>query len=240
MSASTTPSYPSISQPNGPPTSFAVILYPGFQLLDIAGPLDLLNTLSSNNPSLTIHLLSSTLDPVPVKHPALVSKNPAFSQSFVPTDTYTSFLTSCTPVDVLLIPGGIGSREPPSSINPTLTFLAEYFSLSLVRHSIFTICTGSRVLAATGYLNSLSATTNKLAFHTIKDLFPEVKWVKKARWVRDGQIWTCSGVSAGMDGMVAFIQEWWGEETARELCWFTEYRWCGMQGRELDEFAEGI
>jgi transcriptional regulator GlxA family with amidase domain len=41
-----------------------------------------------------------------------------------------------------------------------------------------------------------------------------VNWVAKARWVDDGDVWTSSGITAGMDLMYAWIEHIWGKETA--------------------------
>lgn len=234
------PSYPTLSPPSKRPTSFALVLFPGFQLLDACGPLDLLNTLAETEHELSLSIWSTTLDPVPTKHPSVFDENPRFSESIKPTHTFAQILESQVETDVVIIPGGTGTRIPKDSILPTLEFLKSYLSSGYLKHSIFTICTGSRLLAQTGYLDTLKATTNKRAFDVVADLFPQVKWVRRARWVRDGEVWTTSGVSAGMDGMVAFIATWWGEEKSRKLCWNLEYRWCGWEGREKDEFADNI
>ena len=100
-----------------PPKHVAVVLFPGFQLLDITGPLDILNTLSRSTP-LTLSILAATLDPVstniPVQAPYLESLTPStppksnFGESIVPTHT---FETAPKDIDTLIIPGGFGSRS---------------------------------------------------------------------------------------------------------------------------------
>jgi transcriptional regulator GlxA family with amidase domain len=52
---------------------------------------------------------------------------------------------------------------------------------------------------------------------------PAVQWVRQARWVVDGNTWTSSGVTAGMDMMFAFIADQFGEETANRLADTAEY-----------------
>lgn len=51
----------------------------------------------------------------------------------------------------------------------------------------------------------------------------KVDWVAKARWVTDGNIWTSSGVSAGMDMMYAFITEVYGSDVASDIARKSEY-----------------
>jgi transcriptional regulator GlxA family with amidase domain len=52
---------------------------------------------------------------------------------------------------------------------------------------------------------------------------PNVKWVRQARWVNDGNIWTSSGVSAGMDMIYAFIAAQYGEDVSAQLAQMSEY-----------------
>lgn len=99
-----------------PPKHIAIVLFPGFQLLDITGPLDVLNTLSRSTP-LNLSILAATLDPVsthiPGQAPYLESLTPSsppksnFGESIVPTHT---FETAPKDIDTLIIPGGFGSR----------------------------------------------------------------------------------------------------------------------------------
>jgi len=63
-----------------------------------------------------------------------------------------------------------------------------------------------------------------------------VEWVGKARWVVDGNIWTSSGVSAGIDLIYAWIAEVWGEETASLIADESEYERNKDPGN--DRFAE--
>lgn len=52
---------------------------------------------------------------------------------------------------------------------------------------------------------------------------PDVDWVAKARWVADGNIWTSSGISAGIDVTFAWIAEVFGEDTAQLIADRSEY-----------------
>ncbi|TFB02530.1 hypothetical protein CCMA1212_005269 [Trichoderma ghanense] len=48
-------------------------------------------------------------------------------------------------------------------------------------------------------------------------------WVRHARWVHDGNIWTSSGVSAGIDMIYAFIADQYGQEVAESVATTSEY-----------------
>jgi transcriptional regulator GlxA family with amidase domain len=57
----------------------------------------------------------------------------------------------------------------------------------------------------------------------VKALHPHVNWVAKARWVVDGNIWTSSGISAGIDLGFAWMAEVFGEDTAQLVADRSEY-----------------
>lgn len=215
---------------------YAIILFPGFQALDAFGPLDILDMLSLSQPEMHLSILAETRAPVPVKPPAReYNPNPAFSQSVMPTVTYEEMLTNGdSQIDVLIIPGGIGTRAPPGAINPTVDFVRK---IEPRVKNIITVCTGAHVLAQTGLLDGKKATTNKYRFDYVASLNPGVKWIKRARWVRDGNIWTSAGISAGMDVTLAFVREHYGVDQARTLALQLEYDWREDAG-EVDSFYD--
>lgn len=67
-------------------------------------------------------------------------------------------------------------------------------------------------------------------------LGPEVEWVPRARWVTDGNIWTSSGVSAGIDVTLAWIGSVFGEKKARRIADGLEYT--RHEDSSWDPFAE--
>jgi transcriptional regulator GlxA family with amidase domain len=195
------------------PVNFGVIVFPGFQALDAFGPLDALNTLSLHRP-LNLYVIAQTLDPVSTKPstPNLHGSN--FAQSIVPTHTFTTV----PPLDVLIIPGGLGTNDP--EIESAIGFVKKvYPSLQY----LITVCTGAGVAARAGVLDGKRATTNKMSWASNIALRPEVTWIAHARWVVDGNIWTSSGVSAGLDAAFAFIGAVYGDKIAEKLADVLEY-----------------
>ncbi|KAL5394122.1 hypothetical protein PMIN06_008616 [Paraphaeosphaeria minitans] len=212
------------------PKHIAIILFPGFQLLDVTGPLDTLNVLSRSTP-LRLSILASTLDPVSTALPPTPStpSTPPFAQSILPTHTFD---TAPPDIDVLIVPGGPGTRTPATT-RPILPFITRtYPSLT----HLLSICTGSGIVAQTGVLDGRRATSNKRAFAWAKQQSEAVAWVARARWVVDGNVWTSSGVAAGMDMVYAWVEAVWGEGIAGELADGSEYERNRDSGN--DRFAE--
>ncbi|KAI1105961.1 class I glutamine amidotransferase-like protein [Jackrogersella minutella] len=195
-----------------PPTRFAVALFPGFQALDVFGPLDILNMLSKQTP-LTVHMLSSTPDPVSTRTAAT---GHSAGQSVVPTRT---FADAPEDVEVLLVPGGAGTRDP-ANVQAVVDFVR---ARSPRLRFLLTVCTGSAVAARAGVLDGRRATSNKRAWAWATSQGPHVDWVRHARWVADGNVWTSSGVSAGIDMMYAFVADQFGAGVAEGLADAAEY-----------------
>ncbi|KAI1779302.1 class I glutamine amidotransferase-like protein [Hypoxylon cercidicola] len=201
------------SEKSEPPTRFAVALFPGFQALDVFGPLDILNVLSRKTP-LSLRVLAATLDPVSTRTDGTGHST---GQAVVPTHTFAD--DGDDDVEVLLVPGGFGTRDPENMRQVVEYVRAAYPSLRF----LLTVCTGSAVAAMSGVLDGRRATSNKVAWAWATAQGPKVRWAPRARWVADGNIWTSSGISAGIDMMYAFVGDQFGEDVARELADAAEY-----------------
>ncbi|KAL4871475.1 hypothetical protein BDV12DRAFT_183843 [Aspergillus spectabilis] len=201
--------------PPSPPKTYGVLLFRAYALLDVFGPLQALHFLSSKA-QLNLYLISETLHPVTTE-PQMPSINTQNS-SFYPTLNPTHTLSTAPDIDVLIIPGGPGARSP--NINATVEYIAATYPK--VQYLI-TICTGSFLAARSGVLDGRKATSNKAAWNQTRTYGPDVDWVPRARWVVDGNIWSSSGISAGIDATLAFIGEIYGEGNATEIANMMEY-----------------
>lgn len=140
-----------------PATKWAVALFPGFQALDVFGPLDALNWMSKKRP-LSLSLLHTSLEPVNTLTASAASATPGrIGQSLVPTHTYAD---APDDIEILLVPGGMGTRDP-DNVAAVRDFIRERFPK--LRY-LLTVCTGSAVAAQAGVLDGREATSNKLSF----------------------------------------------------------------------------
>lgn len=144
------------------------------------GPLAFLNHI----PGIEIHVISDSLSPVPSGN--VSSSNDRFGgEYYQPTHT----MDNAPPLDVLLIPGGLGTRRITTDRRWDQFIAKIYPNIQY----IYSVCTGASVVARSGILDGRRATTNKAAFAWVMTQGPKVNWVKEARWVVDGNIWTSSG-----------------------------------------------
>ncbi|CAI7568788.1 unnamed protein product [Penicillium glandicola] len=213
------------SQEKPAPLRVGIVLFPGFQALDVFGPVDCINILSCSH-SVTLALISSTLEPVTTKSPAFAN---AIGQSVVPTHTFAT----APSLDLLFVPGGLGTRGSSPVIEEAILYIRNVYPQ--LRYLI-TVCTGSGLAARAGVLDGKRATTNKMAWVETTGLAGNVDWVPRARWVVDGNVWSSSGVSAGIDATLAWIQEVYGREVARKISNGIEYT--RHEDPSHDPFAE--
>jgi transcriptional regulator GlxA family with amidase domain len=186
------------------PLKVGALVFPGFELLDVFGPLELFGLLYERA---TISLLAMTPGPVPsAQGPACVAEA-AFRGDLG--------------LDVLLVPGGRGTR--PLVLDGA--FLLELGRQCAATRLVASVCTGSALLAKAGVLDGLRATTNKRAYAWATSNGPQVNWVAQARWVEDGKVFTSSGVSAGMDMALALIARLTDRASALQIAAGAEYEW---------------
>ncbi|MBL0173037.1 MAG: DJ-1/PfpI family protein [Gemmatimonadaceae bacterium] len=193
--------------------TLGIVLYPGFEVLDVFGPVEMWSYVSE----FKVVMIAQTAGPVR-------------SAQGVSTVADFSFETA-PPLDIMMVPGGIGTRTELQ--NPV--FL-DYLRAQHKRTEITTsVCTGSALLAKAGILKGHKATSNKAYFSMAVDEDPDVDWIVKARWVDDGKLLTSSGVSAGTDMALGLVAKLYGKDRARLLARSLEYEWHEDAG--VDPFA---
>jgi transcriptional regulator GlxA family with amidase domain len=101
----------------------------------------------------------------------------------------------CTKLDVLLIPGGIGTRREATN-QPLLDWIA---AISCTAKWVTSVCTGALLLTAAGPGKGKRVTTHWAFVETLRGRGEAAEVLDKYRYVRDGNMVTAAGVSAGID-----------------------------------------
>jgi transcriptional regulator GlxA family with amidase domain len=108
----------------------------------------------------------------------------------------------------LVVPGGDGTRTPDPA-------LVEWVARHAPRaRRIASVCTGAFILAEAGLLAGRQVTTHWSAAATLAKRHPEVEVDPEPIFVRDGDLWTSAGVTAGIDLALALVEADLGRETA--------------------------
>lgn len=174
------------------------VLFPNVTQLDLMGPLQVLHRL----PQARAHVAAKSLEPVASD----------CGLSLVPT---TSF-AACEPLDLLCVPGGFGVSGAIADAD-TIDFVRRQAARAKY---VTSVCTGAFVLGVAGLLKGRRATTH----WAYTDLLPLVGAVHaQARVVRDGNVFTGAGVTAGIDFALSLAAEVAGSEAAERIQLSLEY-----------------
>jgi len=174
------------------------VLFPNLTQLDFTGPLQVLHRL----PGSTTHIAAKTRDAVPSD----------CGLSLVPTTTFAE----CPPLDLICVPGGFGVSGA----------IADAATVEFVRTQgkqakyVTSVCTGAFVLGVAGLLKGRRATTH-WAYTSLLPLVGAT--YEKARVVRDGNVFTGGGVTAGIDFALTLAAEMAGAEAAQRIQLSIEY-----------------
>ncbi len=190
----------------------SVLLFENFETLDVFGPVEIFG-------KVTEHISFYSL------HGGIISNSHRVSLDTLPLDNIIKGTY------VFLIPGGLGTRKQVHNTE----LINKIKQISTLSVHVLSVCTGSALLAKTGLLNGKRATSNKRSFEWVVSVNEKVDWIKKARWVVDGNFYTSSGVSAGMDMTLGFLADLHGEEFAGAIAIQIEYNW--QKDKDLDDFC---
>jgi transcriptional regulator GlxA family with amidase domain len=181
-----------------------VLLFPEFELLDVFGPLEAFGQAKD-----WFRVVTVAERPGPV----------ASAQG--PRAMADHGFTDCPAIDILLVPGGMGTRREVSNA-ALVDWIARQARGAQTTTSV---CTGAALLAKAGVLDGRRATSNKRAFGWVAEQGPKVNWVRQARWVDDGNVVTSSGVSAGIDMALHLIGRIAGADVRDDVATRMEYEW---------------
>jgi transcriptional regulator GlxA family with amidase domain len=181
----------------------AVLVFPDFQLLDAAGPISVFEIaarFAGQPPS--IRVLAATPGPV---------------RSSSGVEMLARGLKSTGAISTLIVAGGEGV-EVAAKPEETLSFVRAVARRGV---RVASVCSGAYMLAEAGLLDGRRATTHWRRTRHFLSAYPKVKLEPDRIFVRDGNIWSSAGITAGIDLALAMVAEDFGDEiaqkTARQL-----------------------
>lgn len=126
---------------------------------------------------------------------------------------------------VVIIPAQQGSRTPSPATDAKMAWLRAVRPHADI---IMSVCTGAFLLARTGMLDGLTATTHHSYFDDFEQAFPRVHLVRDQRFVDHGAIISTGGLTSGIDGALHVVERYFGRDIARNTAAYMEYnseRW---------------
>ena len=186
----------------------AILIFDDVEVLDLAGPFEVF--------SVTDELGGYSLFDVKTVSPsgrAISAKN---GLSVNPDNA----MTDIDRVDILIVPGGFGTRALLLRADVLGWIKATAQNAELV----LSVCTGSMLLAGSGLLKGLRATTHHSVVGEFQAMAPDTHVVSDARFIDNGKVITSAGISAGIDMSLYVIGRLLGRETADRTAAYMEYR----------------
>ena len=205
-----------------------ILIFDEVEVLDFAGPFEVFSVTCEPEPA-----ASDATKPFDVSLIGLTGASVLTVGGMQVTPAWT--LASCPKLDILVIPGGWGTRRliEHAELRAWLQARAQEVEL------LTSVCTGSLLLAAAGLLDGRRATTHWKALDTLAQLRPAVMVVRDQHVVEEGTTLTSAGISAGIDMALRVVARLCGEAVARATAQQMEYAYPESNARRVDAGVAG-
>ena len=189
-----------------------ILIFPDVEVLDFCGPFEVFSVTRLNEDArreesspFEVLLVAETLETVVATGGLKV----------IPDVT----LDTCPPLDILVVPGGWGTRAEAKN-QRLLDWIAER---GRSVETLTSVCTGSMLLGHAGLLDGRRATTHWRSLDRMRDAFPAVTVEDKLHVVEHDHIVTSAGISAGIDMALRVVIRYFGEAVGRATARNMEY-----------------
>lgn len=192
------------------PRNVAILVFDDIEVLDFAGPYEVFN------------VASELVKPVPFYvYNVGISDRPVLGRGkFTVTPRYT--IDDCPQPDILIIPGGFGTRPLIKHEKLIAWIAAQSNKVEL----LLSVCTGALLLAQAGVLAGCPATTHHGSYDRLAELSPTTQVIRDQRFVQSSsKIITSGGISAGIDMSLRVVENLLGSEALASVVEEMEYQW---------------
>ncbi len=185
--------------------TIGIVLFPDFEDLDAIGPKEVFGMLAmGSNGEWQV---------------ATISQDGKAVRSYLGTTIEADHsFGNCPQLDVLLVPGGLGTRTEVDN-EAIIGFVRKQGAGA---EWVTSVCTGAFLLHRAGFLEGKRATTHWGAVELLRQE-SNVTVVDDERWVKDGNVITAAGVSAGIDMALYLVAELTNSDTAKRVQHMMEY-----------------
>lgn len=187
----------------------AIFIFDEVEVLDFCGPFEVFSVTGKREGLNPFNVYTVAQERRPILARNELSINPRYT------------FADCPPPDILLIPGGFGTRREMN--NSVVRDWVKRHSQSA--EHLLSVCTGALILAKAELLNGLIATTHHGAIALLTELAPNAKIEPEKRFIDNGKIIISAGISAGIDMSLYVVAKLLGKEQAWETAQYMEYDW---------------
>ncbi|MDF9527819.1 MULTISPECIES: DJ-1/PfpI family protein [Bacillus cereus group] len=187
--------------------SVGIFLFNEVEVLDFAGPFEVFSVTEVNEEKpFTVYTVSENGEMITARNGLKVQ--PDYSIENLP------------PVDILIIPGGLGAREYEIKNEIVIKWIRQQMKEVKLMTSV---CTGALLLAKAGLLEGLKATTHWDSIEKFKNEFQNVEVIENVKFVDEGHIITSAGISAGINMAFHIVKNLLGMHVAEDTATRMEY-----------------
>ncbi len=193
--------------------NLAILLFTDVEVMDFAGPFEVFSVTDELNANelINVFTVAKTTQTITAKNGLKVI--PDFNLSNHPAP------------DFLIIPGGAGTRALLDDAN-----VIEWIKKTATRcERVLSVCSGALLLAKSGLLNNLKATTHHQVFAELKKHAPNTEIIKNERFVDNGKVVTSAGITAGIDMSLYLVEQSFGALVALNTANYMEYHYVPNQ-----------
>ena len=187
----------------------AILLFDDVEVLDFAGPFEVFAVTGQREGEGPFRVYTVSAEGRPVRARNGLRVTPDFA------------LADCPAPEILLVPGGYGTRQAMHDAALTGWVREKSAQAELT----LSVCTGALLLAEAGLLEGLTATTHHSALELLRQSAPGATVRDDLRICDNGRIVLSGGISAGIDMSLHVVARLLGRAQAEETARWMEYRW---------------
>lgn len=190
--------------------TLAIVIFDDVEVLDFCGPFEVFS------------VANRFMEPAAFNILTVAEKGRVITRGGLQVSPHHS-LDDCPQPDLLLVPGGIGTRKEMN--NPALIDWIKQRSQKA--ELVLSVCTGALLLARAGLLDGLESTTHHGAIDLLRQTAPNTTVHTDRRFVDNGRVVCSAGIAAGIDMSLHIVARLLGKEVADKTARQMEYPWNG-------------
>jgi len=193
--------------------NIGILIFDDVEVLDFCGPFEVFSVAAKvaqeagSEPAFTVFTLAERADGQPIRCVGGLRVQPEYS------------LDNHPPIDLLVVPGGWGTRREVDNARLIDWIRAQAASAQLTT----SVCTGAFLLGRAGLLEGRKVTTHWASIERLRASLPSATVLENIRYVDEGVIVTSAGISAGIDMALHLVARLQGDEVARQTARRMEY-----------------
>ncbi|MEE2677900.1 MAG: DJ-1/PfpI family protein [Myxococcota bacterium] len=185
--------------------TFGLLAFEDMEELDLVGPWEVFGMATVDLPDSQVVIVAEEKEPVRCAHGLRILPDHGFADA--------------PPIDVLLVPGGVGTRREADN-GPLIEWIA---GTAADCRWVTSVCTGTLLLWKAGVVGRRRVTTHWGFVAQLREQAGGLEVLDNVRYVRDGNLLTAAGVSAGIDMALWLVGEMWDVDRARRTQRMMEY-----------------